>query len=207
MYARSNTIQATPQSIDAGLAQVTDEVMPAIATMPGFIGVSMLADRESGRCIVTTSWDSEESMRASEEAVRGLRTNAQQAMGAGDTQVDRWEIAMMHRAHGAHDGACARVIWTEGDPARADETLSTFRMAMLPRIEELPGFCSLSLLVDRQTGRGAMTVTYDSREDMQRAADAGRAMREEFTNSQGMRTTDMADFDVLLHHLRVPEMA
>ena len=207
MYARTTTIQASPESIDAGLAQVRDEVMPGIATMPGSIGLSMLADRASGRCIVTTSWDSEESMRASEEAVRGMRSNAVQAMGGGEPEVDHWEIALMHRAHEVHEGACARVIWSEGDPAGAEDRLATFRMAMLPRIEQLPGFCSLSLLIDRQTGRGAMTVTYDNREDMQRATEAGQAMRDEFSSAQGLRTTDIAEFDVLMHHLRVPELA
>src|SRR6478672_9353487 len=81
MYARSTTVQADPMRIDDGIANVRDEVMPAVMTMPGCMGVSMLVDRESGRCIVTTSWDSEESMSASREGVRAMRQRAGAVMG------------------------------------------------------------------------------------------------------------------------------
>jgi heme-degrading monooxygenase HmoA len=205
MYARSNTLRSAPENMDEGIAYVRDEVMPLVMGLEGNAGLSMLCDRQSGTCIVTTAWQSEEAMRASDTAVQGSRSRAAEIFGGGAPEVREWEVAMMHRTHEGHDGATARVIWSEGDPARAEETLSTFRMAMLPRVEELPGFCSLSMLVDRANGRSAMTVTYDSREDMERATDQGRAMREEFSGSQDTRVTDVAEFDVVLHHLRVPE--
>jgi heme-degrading monooxygenase HmoA len=207
MYARSTTIMANPQMLDAGMAHMRDETMPALKTMPGFIGMSMLADRESGRVIVTTSWDSEEAMNASDEATSQLRRDAAEAMGGRDPQVDRWEIALMHRAHPGHDGSVARVLWGETDPARADDNLSTMRTAVLPRMEELPGFCSMSLFVDRATGRSAMTTTYDSRELMAQATDQAMQLRRETAEHTGTRITDVAEFEVVMHELRVPETA
>ena len=41
MYARSTTVHADPQRIDDGIANVRDEVMPAVQSMPGCMGVSM----------------------------------------------------------------------------------------------------------------------------------------------------------------------
>src|SRR4051794_2481608 len=67
MYARTNTVLADPKAIDEGIANVRDEVMPLVQGMDGFIGLSMLADRNSGRCIVTTAWRTEEAMHASEQ--------------------------------------------------------------------------------------------------------------------------------------------
>jgi hypothetical protein len=121
-------------------------------------------------------------------------------------EVAEWEIAIMHRMHAGHDGACTRVIWGESDPARAADNMETFRMAMLPRLEELPGFCSVSMMIDRATGRSVLTTTYDSREEMDRSAEKARAMREEFTPKLGVRITDVAEFDLVLAHLRVPEL-
>ena len=207
MYARSTTIQADPQMIDAGIANVRDEVMPAMRTMPGFVGLSMLCDRTSGRCIVTTSWDSEESMHASENAVHDLRMRAAEAMGGSQPEVGEWEIAMMHRKHEGHDDCVTRVVWGESDPARADDNLSTLRMSALPKMEELPGFCSMSLFVNRENGRSAMATTYDSREQMQEATDRAMEIRRETTEATGVRVTDVAEFDLVVHDLRVPEMA
>ena len=76
MYARTTTVHADPQRVDEGIRYIRDEVMPAVQSMPGCMGLSMLCDRDSGRCIVTTSWDSEESMSASRDAVMPMRERA-----------------------------------------------------------------------------------------------------------------------------------
>jgi heme-degrading monooxygenase HmoA len=204
MYARSTTVRGNPQKVDDLIAYVRDEAMPAMAAMSGNVGMSMLCDRESGRCIVTSAWADESAMHATEQSVVDLRERAA-AIAGGDYGMQAWEIVVLHRAHEGHDGARARVIWADGDPARIDENTSTFRMAMMPRMEELPGFCSVSVFADRATGRGAMTIVYDSQEDMDRGADMARAMRDEFSNAMGLTITDMADFDLAVHHLRVPE--
>jgi heme-degrading monooxygenase HmoA len=206
MYARSTTVNADPQRLDEGIAYIRDEVMPAVQTMPGCMGLSMLCDRDSGRCIVTTSWDSAESMTASREGVRAMRERATEVMG-GSFDVQEWEIAVLHRAHQAPEGACCRVTWTRGDPARMDEMAETFRTTLVPRLDEIPGFCSVSVMGDRQTGMSVLTATYDDRASLERSAETVRGMREQFTQQMGTEVTDMAEFELVIHHLRVPEMA
>ena len=205
MYARSTTIHGDPMKMDEGIDYVRETVMPAVRQMAGCSGLSMLCDRESGRCIVTTAWRNEMAMHDTESAVHDLRRRTAEIMG-GRAEVQEWEIAIMHRMHEAHHGACTRVIHTDMDPATMDDGLSTMRMSLLPRMEELPGFCSVSHMLDRETGRGATAITYDSRADMERAATQAKALREEFARDVGAQITDMAEFDLALAHLRVPEM-
>ena len=205
MYARSTTINAAPASVDAGIAQVRDEVMPMLLDLDGCIGLSMIVDRESGRCIATSAWQSEEAMRASDEALRPVRERIAESMGGSGPQVQEWEIAVLHRMHNAPEGACARVIWIQGDPARMEDATSTMRTVMLSKLEELPGFCSVSMLVDRATGRGVTAAVYDSRDAMARAADRAKSLREDFTREMGMEITEVAEFELALAHLRVPE--
>ena len=81
MFARSTTIRARPEAIDEGISYVRDEVMPMIQQIDGCIGISMLADRESGRCIATSAWQSMDAMRASDEQLGSIRERAGEIMG------------------------------------------------------------------------------------------------------------------------------
>jgi len=204
MYARSTTTRGNPQQIDSAIAYIRDEVMPAVQAMDGCIGMSMLADRDSGRCIATTAWESEEAMHNSESGVHDLRMRYAEMMGARP-EVQEWEIAVLHRKHNAPDGAACRVIWGRGDPANADQVLDTFRSSLLPRLEELPGFCSVSMMINRDSGLSTSAVVYETRDAMQRATEMGRALREEFNQQMGSEITEVAEFDLAVAHLRVPE--
>jgi quinol monooxygenase YgiN len=186
------------------MAYVHDKVMPAVQQMDGCVGISMLADRDSGRCIVTTAWADSAAMQSSAEGVRPLRERAMEIF-KGPVEVNEWEIAALHRVHETGDGSCARVTWTNGDPAGLEGMIDAFRMAQIARMEELPGFCSVSLMVDRQTGRAVTAVTFESRAAMMAVQDRSTAMREEFLRTMKRESTEAAVFDVVLAHLRVPE--
>ena len=204
MYARSTTIRGNPQAMDDGIAYIRDKVMPAVQQMDGCVGLSMLCDRDTGRCIVTSAWADSAALHRSADGVMAMRQRAAEIMG-GEAEVQEWEIALLHRTRGIHHGACARVIWSQGDPAQMERMIDTFRLGLLPRIEDLPGFCSVSVMVDRQSGRTATAVSYDSRESMKEAEGPGLAMRQEFSSQMGTQITEVAAFDIMLAHLRVPE--
>src|ERR1700745_1618115 len=138
MYARSTTIQGRPASMYAGIAHTRDSAMPALEGIDGCVGLSLLVDRTSGRCIVTTSWESEEAMRASEESIRPIRDRAAELLG-GSRQVEEWEIAAMHREHRSSEGACVRATWVKADPDQPDRGADFNRMTILPAPEELEG--------------------------------------------------------------------
>ncbi|NEK86829.1 hypothetical protein GCU60_13865 [Blastococcus saxobsidens] len=204
MYARSTTIHGNPQSVEQGIAFVRDEDMPAVRQLEGCVGLSMLADRETGRCIVTTSWRDEAAMHASQDAVRTSQERTLGVLG-GTAQVDEWEIAAMHRVHESHSGTCSRVTWLRTDPDAVDKAVDAVRLSLMPKLDDLPGFCSVSVLMRRDEGRTVATVTYDSRADLEASAEGAREFREEFGPSLGIEVLDSAEFDLSIAELRVPE--
>lgn len=203
MYARSTTM-SNVRDMDDGIAFVRDTVMPAVQGMSGCVGLSMLCDRPGARCIVTTAWADESAMNASAESVQDMRNRAAEIFGAV-AEVAEWEISLLHRRSEAPEGACTRVTWTRGDPAETDRSVDAVRTGVLPHLDELPGFCSVSLLTDRRTGLGALAATYAGRHDMEASAETVRGMREQITRELDMEITDIAEFDLVLAHLRVPE--
>ena len=204
MYARSTTIRGNPQSMDDGIAYMRDEVLSAMQQMDGFVGLSVLVDRETGHCIATSAWADEASMRASADRVHPMRQRMV-AMFGGEPEVQEWEIAVMHRAHETHDGSWARLTWTRGDPAEGDRLLDGFRSNLMPRLEQMDGFCSLSLLVDRGSGLAVGTVTFDDRSALEASREQARSLREDAARTMNRDVVDVAEFELVLAHLRVPE--
>jgi heme-degrading monooxygenase HmoA len=204
MYARSTTFKDKPEAVDAAIALVRDEVMPTTSAMDGCVGLSMLVQREAGGCVVTTAWETEDALRASEQGVAPLRDRAMQLFGSRP-EVRVWEIAVLHRLQHTPDGACARVTWTRVDSAVVDRQLDMFRTDVLPHIESLPGFCSTSLLVDRRTGAGALATIYESAEAMTESREPASDLRIDALKRMSTELLDVAEFEVALAHLRVPE--
>lgn len=205
MYARSTTIQAQPSSIDAGIAHVRDVVMPALQQVDGCLGMSLLVDRESGRCIATSSWETQEAMHASAERVRPVRDQAAQAFGGSPT-LDEWEIAVLHRDHRSGPGACVRATWLKIRPDQFDRAIDFYRESVLPAIEELEGFCSASLMLDRASWRAVSSSTFDSMAAMERNGDQARSLRTARLRDLGADQFDVGEFELALAHLRVPEL-
>ncbi len=207
MYARTSTIQADLDKIDAGIAYVRDQVVPAITSIDGCIGMSMLADRESGRCIATTAWESQAALQDSAEQVRPLRDKAGETLGGTTTEVDMWEVAVVHREHITPDGAFARVTWLSGGPEVINKATDVFRMVVLPKVEQWDGFCSASLLLSRDSGRAVSTFTFATRTQMEATRDAADTLRAAASSNIGANVDAVAEMEVAFAHLHVPEMA
>ena len=204
MYARSTTVNTDPQRLEGGVAYAREEALPMLQGMTGYVGLSVLVDSDGGRCIATTAWDSEESMHASADSVQPIRERFVEVLG-GAPIVQEWEIAVLHRRRETGAGAWARVTWTRADSSQMNRILEAWRSSVVPQLDEIPGFCAASLLVDRSTGRAATAVTYADRNSVQAARDAATALRNSFTQQMGIQMVDVAECEVALAHLRVPE--
>jgi hypothetical protein len=146
-------------------------------------------------------------MRASADEIGELRRRLAEVLRADAVDIAEWEVAVLHRARPAGDAGCVRATWVDIPDGSVDGMVDDFRLSLLPRLEDLPGFCSVSLLVDRAGHRGVAAVTYEDRAAMERAREQGAALREEFSRAMGARITDVAEFDLAMAHLHVPEMA
>ncbi|OBF62173.1 hypothetical protein A5756_01440 [Mycobacterium sp. 852002-53434_SCH5985345] len=206
MYARSTTIQAQPLSVDIGIAHVRDIVMPALMEIDGCVGLSLLVDRQSGTCIATSSWDSIDAMRASAERVAPIRDQAA-LMFDGSARVEEWDIALLHRDHPSRPGACVRATWLKVVPDQLSRSLDFYRTSVLPELEDLDGFCSASLLVDHPACRRAVSCsTFDSMDAMARNRDRASELRSRRVRELGAEVVDVAEFELAIAHLRVPEL-
>jgi heme-degrading monooxygenase HmoA len=87
-------LEGSPDQIDESLRQAREVVLPGAKQIDGFKGMIALSDRQSGKNIGITFWESEEAMRASEEAASRLRQESAEASGDAIAGVERYEVGL-----------------------------------------------------------------------------------------------------------------
>jgi hypothetical protein len=205
VYARSFTIDGQPLSVDIGIAHCRDVAMAALQQIDGYVGLSLMVDRETGRCIATSSWESIKAMRASAEKVAIIRDHVA-LMFDGSASVEEWNIALLHRRHRSREGSCVRATWLKVVPDQLSRSLEFYRTAVFPEMENLEGFCSASLMIDHPAYRRAVSCsTFDSVAAMARNRDQATELRSRRVRDLGAEIIDVAEFELAIAHLRVPE--
>jgi heme-degrading monooxygenase HmoA len=94
MFAQVNSVQTATDKL-AGLVKWAEERLPAFRDTPGFKGLYLLADRQSGKIVTISLWDSEDDLRQNNEA-RGAqaRREASSELGIASAPVDIYEVVL-----------------------------------------------------------------------------------------------------------------
>jgi heme-degrading monooxygenase HmoA len=90
MFARIGTWQGSPEDLENWVARADEVVKPKVQQQPG-LAAYWLVDREGGKGLTITLWESEEAMRTSEEFRSENQTHTSSATGAG-VRTERFEI-------------------------------------------------------------------------------------------------------------------
>jgi heme-degrading monooxygenase HmoA len=92
MYARVTTIQGSPDKMDDATRHFQEQALPQLQKMEGFKGFVSLGDRQSGKGIGVAFWESEEALRATEQAASSVRSGAADASGGIVASVEEYEV-------------------------------------------------------------------------------------------------------------------
>ena len=94
MFARVSTFTGASDQVDEAVRQVREDVLPRTEQLDGYRGAYLLVDRENGKSLAVTFWESEEAMRESEAATSTLRSEIADALGTQMIGVERYEVAV-----------------------------------------------------------------------------------------------------------------
>ena len=72
-HARVLNIEGDPAAVDQAKQMITERVVPTVRDFPGFLGGFWLFDRESGKAVGVTLFDSAENLSATRDQAAGLR--------------------------------------------------------------------------------------------------------------------------------------
>ena len=94
MFARVSTFQGTQDQTAESIRVAREQILPVARLQDGFKGIFILFDRESGRSLSITLWETAEDMQASEEAALRARTESAEAAGDVVVGVERYEVVL-----------------------------------------------------------------------------------------------------------------
>ncbi len=92
MHARVTTLEVPPDRMDDATRHVQEQVLPRLSQMEGFKGFIALGSRQSGKLQGVAFWESEEALRATDEAVVPVREGAAEATGGTVASVEEFEV-------------------------------------------------------------------------------------------------------------------
>jgi heme-degrading monooxygenase HmoA len=95
MHARTGSLQVSPDRVDDLVAVFEREQVPRFREQDGYKGFTMLVNRQSGRALGVSFWESEDARRASEELGAEARQAARETGGGeGEIVREEWEVVL-----------------------------------------------------------------------------------------------------------------
>lgn len=201
MFVRTIYATGDPANIGTAIEGLTTESRQLLEQQPGFRGIGVFADRELGKLLGVSWWDSEDARSNSDEAMRQRRTAVMERFAA-TTTIDNYEVAVFHQVRQPEPGAGLRVTRVEFDPSDADLFAETFRATVVPRLDTLPGLARASLLLDRDRGRGLVGAVFTDRESLAASRSGQAAARHEAAAKAHVTVTALEEFEVIVSDIR-----
>lgn len=91
MFTRIGIWQGTPDELERWVTRSREQVMPAVQQQSGIRGAYWLLDREAGKALTITIWESEAALRASEQFRAQAQAGTAEASGAA-VATERYEV-------------------------------------------------------------------------------------------------------------------
>jgi heme-degrading monooxygenase HmoA len=94
MYARMSILEGPSDQVDEGMRHLREHVLPQLQQQDGYKGFVVFSDRQSGKIIGVSLWESEQAMQDSEEVGDRTRSESAEAGGATVVGVERYEVEL-----------------------------------------------------------------------------------------------------------------
>jgi heme-degrading monooxygenase HmoA len=189
MFVRVTTVRGDPQKIDSAIEYVDGPARAKVEATEGNRGFAVLADREGGRVLGASYWDSAESMRESESRLADLRDEAARSLD-GAASFERYEVMLGFRHTIPARGAVVRMVPFQVSPDRVDEAISLTREELMPRTKGAAGLCSFHQLLNRETGTGMLVVCWENQDVAHAFAPTAEQLRARASDRVGARFGD-----------------
>ncbi|WP_030743064.1 hypothetical protein [Streptomyces sp. NRRL S-31] len=196
MFVRAVYATGDPALLDTALRSLNSEGRDLLEERPGYRGASVFVDRELGKLLAVSWWETEEARRNSDEVMRERRTGLLEPF-AGTVAVANYEVAVFHQIAHPRQGGGLRATRLEFDPRDADLVVDAFRATVVPRAESLPGLSRATLVLDRERGVAVAGLLFADRAALAASRAAMAAVRHEASAKAHVDVVGLEEFEVI----------
>ena len=197
MHARIAAFEGDGSRIDE-LTGMIRERMSAGEEIPGAKRFLRLIDREGGRSLGITFFDSEEAIRAAEPTFEKMGDEVPEELRGRRTSVEIYEVAIDDIADGAR---AARMSSLEGSPGGIDKGIAFINEQIRPEAADLTGWRGILTLADRQTGKAKTITFWDGPESLRASEARGDELRAQAAEAMGDTIASVDRYEVALHEV------
>jgi heme-degrading monooxygenase HmoA len=204
IYARILRISGDPAKTDDGVEAYRSRVAPALNEQGGYAGARLFINSDTGAGMSITFWQDEQTLRASESALAGVRGDTMSRFGADAPVSENYEVVVQHRPVPTEAGNFVRVTSLDGDPARVDEAIRHFETEVVPALSRLAGSQAAVLFVDRSTGKALAATVWTTKDDLEASADEAKSIAARATEVTGASNPRVETYAVAFAELLGP---
>jgi hypothetical protein len=126
-------------------------------------------------------------------------------LGGGTPVTELFELAVIDRLRPARPGFWSRMTRVSIDPQAAEEAIDVYTSSTMHDLRLLDGYCSAVLLVDRSSGLGVVSVTFDGRASLESSRERAEAIRRSGLEKAGAVVSEVREAEVVVAGLRLPQ--
>ncbi|MDN3258540.1 hypothetical protein QWJ26_01660 [Streptomyces sp. CSDS2] len=201
MFVRAVYATGDPALLDTAVRSLNSEGRDLLEERPGYRGAGIFVDRELGKLLAVSWWETEAARHNSDEVMRERREALLEPF-AGTVSVANYEAAVVHQIEHPRQGGGLRAARLEFDPRDADLVVDAFRATVVPRAESLPGLCRASLLLDRERGRAVAGALFADRGALAASRAAMAGVRHETSAKAHVDVVGLEEFEVVYADVR-----
>jgi len=195
LYTRTVYATGDPADLDQTLDALRSEAVGLLSAQPGYLGYGLFADRQVGKLIMGSWWESEQARRNSDEKLRERRTQLLSPF-AGTVTTDDWEApAYVRPAKTPSANGGFRLVRFDFDGSQADRMIEAVRDVALPGLQKIDGFVSGALFINRTGGRGTLGAIFT---DLAGSRSPQAKLRAKSVPAAGVTIRSIEEFEVVL---------
>ncbi|MFI6475412.1 antibiotic biosynthesis monooxygenase [Streptomyces sp. NPDC050516] len=198
-YVRTIYATGDPANLDGVLDAFRSEAPGLLTQNPGYHRFGLFADRELGKILMGSWWESESARTESDTRLRERRLGLL-APFADTVTADDWEAVSYTPAPKIAPGMWMRSGYVEFDPSDAPAYQQTFEELGRPQLEALDGAVSATLFLNAATGRAHVGAMFRDKATLAATRGPQSAIRGASLKRLNARLRCLEEFELIMTH-------